>query len=80
MSLDAEYILDYECFSYVDPSPMSIDKKFLEDKYGGKVVYVQEHILYWEKPKYLLLDEDFKLLIADRIFEKIDCGLLTQRK
>lgn len=75
MSLDARYILAYENLGYVEPTPMDIDKKFLEDKYGGKVEFVESCTLYWDKPKYTLSEEDIGNLLADQILERRDCEL-----
>lgn len=75
MSTDAQYILDYEVNSYLKPTPMEIDKKFLEDKYGGEVEFITSFCLFWDNPKYTLLPDDVSLLMADRVLEKRSCDL-----
>lgn len=74
MSLDANYILSYDNQNYVSPTPMQIDKMFLKDKYGGYFMPFEDgYSVYWEKPKYTLLEEDLSNLLADRVLEKRDC-------
>jgi hypothetical protein len=74
MSLDARYILKYDCQSYLSPTPMELDKKFLFEKYGGEFMEIGwEYDLFWEKPKYTLLAEEIKKLHADQILEYRDC-------
>lgn len=79
MSTDAEYILDYYCNGYLEPTPMQRDKEYLESNYGGRVEFIASSISYWQKPKYCLDEEDFKKLLADRILEKRDCELFERK-
>ena len=74
MSLDARYILRYDCHSYLSPTPMDKDKEYLINKYGGELVPIGwEYDLFYEKPKHLLLPEDIKNLLADQVLEYRDC-------
>lgn len=74
MSLDAKYILRYEIQPYSSPTPMSKDIEYLQNKYGGDFIQMgSEYDLYWEKPKYTLLQEELKQLYADQILEYKDC-------
>lgn len=74
MSLDACYIFSYDCLPYCNPTPMDIDEKFLQDKYGGYFLSFDNGCsLYWDKPKYTLEEEDLSNLLADRVLEKKDC-------
>lgn len=53
---------------------MDKDIKFLKNKYGGEFVKIGwEFDIFWEKPKYTLLQEDIKQLLADQILEYRDC-------
>ena len=74
MSLDARYILSYDCLPYVTPTPMQKDKMYLLEKYGGEFIEIGwEYDIFWNKPKYTLLPEDLKVLLADQVLEKRDC-------
>ena len=72
MSLDANYILFYENFDYSNPTPMQRDKEYLENKFGGCFFEFGCYLIYWEKPKYTLLKEEIKNLLAHQILEKKD--------
>ena len=80
MSRDAQYILDYYSNGYIEPTPMQLDKKYLEQEYGGEVYFISSSVAYWDKPKYRLSDGDYKKLRADRVLEKCDCDLFEARK
>ena len=76
MSLDARYILRYDCQSYVAPTPMAKDIEFLKKEYGGEFIEIGwEYDLFWDKPKYTLLSEEIKKLHADQILEYRDCDM-----
>ena len=75
MSLDAQYLLAYDCLPYAKPTPMEKDIEFLENEYGGKVEYLTSDTLFWDKPKYTLHEDDLKKLKADQIMERKDCEL-----
>lgn len=72
MSLDARYILVYDVQGYVGESPMDKDKNYLNEKYGGEFDYIDGYSVFWNKPKYTLLKEEIKNLLADQILERID--------
>ena len=72
MSIDAVYIFEYDCLPYLKPTPMERDTNYLKQKYGCDFVVIDKYILYWDMPKYRLLDEDYKNLTADNILEKTD--------
>jgi hypothetical protein len=72
MSLDARYILVYDNLDYLEPTPMERDKKFLEDNFGGEVEFMECCTLFWDKPKYILSQEDIDSLQADQVLERRD--------
>jgi len=72
MSSDGEYLLTYECQNYCKPTPMEKDKTYLEEKFGGELIVITEFLLYYEKPKYRLYDEDLQKLCADQVFECVN--------
>lgn len=73
MSNDAAYLLAYDVQPYVQPSPMRKDKEYLMEEHGGEVIELHHgYLLYWEKPKYLLIPDEIKNLLADQIFERQD--------
>lgn len=69
MSADGEYILYYDNLPYVEPTPMELDSRFLNDTFGGQIERINCHCIYYNKPKYLLSDEDIINLNADQILE-----------
>lgn len=76
MSLDARYILHYECQSYIKPTPMEKDIAYLKEKFGGDFIEIGwEFDIFWDKPKYTLLEEDLKPLYADQVLECRDGGI-----
>ncbi len=76
MSLDANYILSYDHQGYVEPTPMQRDMEYLEKEYGGAfTVFDDGYSIFWEKPKYTLLPEELKKLMADQVLEKRDCEM-----
>lgn len=78
MSLDASYILSYDNLHYLEPTPMQKDIEYLKKEYGGAfTVFDHGNSIFWEKPKYTLLPEEFKKLMADQILEKRDGDLWT---
>lgn len=80
MSLDARYILVYDNFPYLEPTPMVIDIKFLQDKYGGKAEFIECSTVFWDKPKYTLSQDDITNLLADQILERKDGELWTIKR
>jgi hypothetical protein len=77
MSLDAVYILSYYNLGYIEPTPMQIDVRYLEENFGGKCEYIDCSTIYYDKPKYTLLPEQIEKLLADQILERKDCELWT---
>lgn len=75
MILDARYIFVYENLPYLSPTPMEKDKEYLEKEHGGYFEKIDHSTLYWDKPKYLLTQDDFDKLLADQILERKDCEL-----
>jgi hypothetical protein len=75
MSTDAHYIFCYEELPYVKPTPMEKDIIYLKENHGGFFQNITETTIYWEKPKYTLMDNEFKNLMADQILERRDCEL-----
>lgn len=75
MSLDACYIFVYNVLPYAGKTPMEIDISYLRDKYGGYFSFVDGTTVYWGKPKYTLLRDEFKNLMADQILERKECEL-----
>jgi hypothetical protein len=72
MSLDARYILKYDTQNYKEPTPMSKDIKYLTEKYGGELQEINwKYDLFYEKPKYTLLEEDIEELKADQVLESL---------
>ncbi len=80
MSLDARYLLVYDDLGYISPTPPEKDIQYLEEKYGGKVIHLEGHTYFWDKPKHTLLDEEIKNLHADQVIERRDCELWEIRK
>jgi hypothetical protein len=75
MSLDANYILVYDNLPYAIPTPMEKDIQYLRDKFGGEFIYIDSTSIFWEKPKYTLLMDEYSKLHADQILERRDCEL-----
>lgn len=75
MSTDAVYLLVYEKQQYLAPTPMDIDLKYLDNKYGGHFSSFACYSIYWEKPKYLLPHDELHKLMADQVLERKDCEL-----
>lgn len=74
MSLDARYIFVYD--SLCD-NLMEIDKCYLEQKYGGSLEELYgASSFFWDKPKYTLLDEEFKNLHCLQILEKTEDDMI----
>lgn len=74
MSLDARYILRYDCHEYIPPTPMEKDRKYLEENFGGKCEQIGwEFDVFYDKPKHTLLPEQIAALHADQILEYTDC-------
>lgn len=70
MSLDANYLLIYDNLPYIKPTPMEKDIQYLKEKYGGHFECIECSTVYWEKPKYILLPEEYENLMADQILER----------
>lgn len=76
MSLDARYILHYDCQSYIPPTPMEKDIEYLEKNFGGKVEKIGwEFDLFYDKPKHTLLQKEIDELYADQVLECLDCDI-----
>lgn len=73
MSLDANYILVYDPLPYLEPYPWEFDISYLRDKYGGSFINIDGTTIFWEKPKYTLLPDEFNNLKADQILERKSC-------
>lgn len=72
MSLDARYLLVYDDLPYRSPTPMDKDIAYLAEEYGGEFTTIRYTNIFWDKPKYTLLPDKVKNLLADQILERKD--------
>lgn len=82
MSLDGRYLLAYDSLPYKKPTPMSLDKKFILEKYEDCLIQdlCYGNTILFEPAKYTLDRDDIEKLHADQIFERLDCQLWEQIK
>lgn len=80
MSTDGDYIFAYEALPYLEPTPSQKDIEYLKEKYGGEFQRFGCGNVFWEKPKYTLLNSDIENLNADQIFERKTCEMWEKIK